>query len=104
VIPFASVILRTLRGDELLGEARLLAATREWRRLIPAADLVLADALSVEAVRRARPRRVREVRVVTEASLRRLKGALSVVAPHIETDTAKRPGRPPSGAERAREA
>jgi DNA-binding transcriptional regulator YhcF (GntR family) len=93
VIPFASVILRTLRGDEILGEARLLAATREWRRLLPAADVVLADALSVEAVRRARPRRLREVRVVTEVSLSRLRQALSVVAPRIEAETGKRPGR-----------
>lgn len=81
LIPFASVLLRSLRGDEILGEARLLPAAREWKRLIPAADVVLADALSVEAVRRARPRRLHEVRVVTEASLDRLRDALGVDGP-----------------------
>jgi len=81
VLPFASVFLRSLRGDELLVEARLLSAAREWKRLVRAADLVLADALSVEAVRRMAPRRLREVRVVPTAALQRLRSALTVVVP-----------------------
>ena len=81
VLPFASVLLKSLRGDEILVEARSLAASREWRRLIPAADLVFADAFSVDAVRRARPRKLREVRFVSPETLARLQGALSVVVP-----------------------
>jgi GntR family transcriptional regulator len=81
VLPFASVFLRSLRGDEVLAETRLLSAPREWKRLIKAADLVLADALSVEAVRKAAPRRLREVKVVPEAALALLRQALTAVVP-----------------------
>jgi DNA-binding transcriptional regulator YhcF (GntR family) len=81
VLPFASVFLRSLRGDEVLAETRLLSAPREWKRLVKAADLVIADALSVEAVRKAAPRRVREVRVVPEAALAHLRQAITAVVP-----------------------
>ena len=81
ILPFASVFLRSLRGDEVLMETRLLSATREWKRLVKAADLVIADALSVEAVRKAAPRRLREVRVVPEAALARLRQAVTAVVP-----------------------
>jgi DNA-binding transcriptional regulator YhcF (GntR family) len=81
VLPFASVFLRSLRGDEVLAETRLLSAPREWKRLVAAADLVIADALSVDAVRKASPRRVREVRVVPEAALARLRKAVTAVVP-----------------------
>ena len=83
VLPFATVLLRTIRGEESLVEARLLSQPREWRRLVPAADLVFADALSVEAVRRARPRKLREFRLITAAALERLRDALTVVAPRM---------------------
>jgi DNA-binding transcriptional regulator YhcF (GntR family) len=39
VLPFASVFMRSLRGDEILIEPRLLAATAEWKRLVKAADV-----------------------------------------------------------------
>ena len=81
VLPFASVFLRSLRGDELLVETRPLSATREWRRLAHAADLVIADALSAEVARQAGARRVREVRVVPVRALARLREALTVVTP-----------------------
>jgi GntR family transcriptional regulator len=81
VLPFASVFLRSLRGDEILCETRLLSATREWKRLVKAADLVLADSLSIDAVRRAAPKRLREVRVVPETALSRLRDALTIVVP-----------------------
>jgi hypothetical protein len=81
VLPFASVFLRSLRGDEVIAEARLLSEPREWKRLIKAADLVLADALSVAVVRRAAPRRVREVRVVPLSALARLREAVTAVVP-----------------------
>lgn len=82
VLPFATAFAQSLRGDELLIEARVLSASREWKRLLRAADLVFADALSVETVRKARPRRLRELRIVSEAALLRLKDALTIVAPH----------------------
>ena len=81
VLPFASVLLRTLRGDEVLVETRLAKSPKEWRRLVPAADLVFADALAVEAVKKARPRRLREFRVLTQPALRRLQDVLLVVVP-----------------------
>jgi GntR family transcriptional regulator len=81
VLPFASVFLRSLRGDEVLVETRPLSATREWRRLAPAADLVFADTLSSHSVREAGSRRVREVRVVPRRALDRLREALTVVTP-----------------------
>ena len=90
VLPFASVLLRSLRGDELLVETRLGGNPKEWRRLVPASDLVFADALSVGAVKKARPRRLREFRVLTRPALDRLEGVLSVVVPRGDG----RPGRP----------
>jgi DNA-binding transcriptional regulator YhcF (GntR family) len=81
VLPFASVLLRSLRGDEVLVETRLANNPKEWRRLIPASDLVFADSLSVDAVRKAKPRRLREFRVLTEAALGRLGQALALVVP-----------------------
>lgn len=99
VLPFASVFLRSLRGDEVLAETRLLSAPREWKRLVKAADLVIADALSVEAVRKAAPRRVREVRVVPEAALAHLRQAITAVVPapaRPATRARKTARRPPA--------
>ena len=84
VLPFASVFMRSLRGDEILVEPRLLSATKEWRRLVKAADMVFADGLSADALRRAGARKLREFRVVTDAAVARLKQALTVVVPRRE--------------------
>jgi len=81
VLPFASVLIRSLRGDEVLVETRLLSATREWKRLVKAADLVIADALSAPTVARAAPRRLREARVIPKSALDRLGKALTAVVP-----------------------
>lgn len=81
VLPFASVLVHSLRGDEVLVEARLLQATAEWQRLVRAADAVFADAISYESVRRSRPRRLREIRFLPPAVLERLRAALTVVVP-----------------------
>jgi hypothetical protein len=91
VLPFASIFLRSLRGDDIHVEVRLLSATREWRRLAAAADLVLADVLAAKAVRAARPRRMREVRMLSPSALDRLREALNVVVPG---------GKPPAGRSR----
>jgi GntR family transcriptional regulator len=81
VLPFAPVFLRSLRGDEVHAETRLLADAREWKRLVKAADLVLADSLSAPAVAKAGPRRMRTVRVIPESAIARVRAALSVVVP-----------------------
>jgi len=92
VLPFASVFLKSLRGDEILVETRLLAQTREWKRLARVADLVLTDALCTAAAQAAGARRVREVRVVQPAALERLQDALTIVVPR--TDLRAQPRRP----------
>jgi len=91
VLPFASVFLRSLRGDEMLTETRLLSAPREWKRLVKAADLVIADALSVDAVRNGAPRRLREVRVVPESALARLRQAVTAVVPRPAPPASRAP-------------
>jgi len=85
VLPFASVFLRSLRGDDIHVEVRLLSAAREWRRLVAAADFVLADVLASAAVRAARPRRLREVRMLSPSALGRLREALTVVVPRRDS-------------------
>ena len=84
VLPFASVFLRSLRGDEILVETRLLAAVREWKRLVKVADLVFADSLSAPLVRAAGARHLREIRVVQLSSLERLRDALTIVVPRAD--------------------
>jgi DNA-binding transcriptional regulator YhcF (GntR family) len=87
VLPFATVFLRSLRGDDIHVEARLLSASREWRRLVAAADHVLTDVLATGAVRAVRPRRVREVRMLSASTLAHLRNALTVVVPRGESRT-----------------
>jgi len=87
VLPFASIFLRSLRGEDLHVEVRLLSAKREWRRLIAAADFVLADVLASDEVRKAHPRRLREVRMLSPSALERLREALTVVVPRGESRT-----------------
>jgi len=65
----------------------LLSAPREWRRLVAAADFVLADVLASEQVRAARPRRLREVRMLSPSALARLRDALTVVVPRGDSRT-----------------
>jgi GntR family transcriptional regulator len=92
VLPFASVFMRSLRGDEILVEPRLFSATKEWRRLARHADMVFADGLSADAVRRAGARKLREFRVVTDSAVARLKQALTVVVPRREAGPRTRRG------------
>jgi GntR family transcriptional regulator len=85
VLPFASVFLRSLRGEDIHVEVCLLSAAREWRRLVAAADFVLVDVLASAALRAARPRRLREVRMLSPSALARLRDALTAVVPHGES-------------------
>jgi len=103
VLPFASVFLKSLRGDEILVETRLLAQTREWKRLARVADLVLADALSIADASAVGARRVREVRMVQAAALERLQDALTIVVPRSHLRAAARPDGHGAAADRRRE-
>jgi DNA-binding transcriptional regulator YhcF (GntR family) len=76
VLQIAQGLISGLRGDELLIEGRLVSRRAEWRRLVPAADLVFADALAAPVVREARPRRLREMRLVGEHDMARVRKAL----------------------------
>jgi DNA-binding transcriptional regulator YhcF (GntR family) len=80
VLPFAGVFLRSLRGDDVVVEACHVDDSRRWRRLVQAADLVLADVMAAPIVKRARPRRLREFRLVSERSSELIRDALKVVA------------------------
>jgi hypothetical protein len=81
VPPFAEVLMKSLRGDAIHVEARPLSASREWRRLMPAADLVVGDVRSAEVLRKLRPRRLLEIRLLAQSSIERLAQVLSVAAP-----------------------
>ena len=81
VLQIAQGVIGGLRGDELLVEARLVTRRADWRRLLPAADLVIADALSAGMVREARPRRVRELRLLGSADLATVRKALRRAEP-----------------------
>lgn len=80
VLPYAAKLISSLRGDELLVEAHDVSQRAAWRRLLPAADLVIADALAVGEVRASRPRRLREVRLVRQEALARLAPVLRAAA------------------------
>ena len=49
--------------------------------MIGAADVVFADMLALRVVSRARPQRVRELRLLSSSAVERIKGALEIVAP-----------------------
>jgi len=81
LLQIAGAFAGGLRGDELLVETRLLSRRAEWRRLLPAADVVFADALAAPVVGEARPRRLRELRLLGESDLVRVRKALNMAAP-----------------------
>jgi DNA-binding transcriptional regulator YhcF (GntR family) len=81
VLKFSAALVGGLRGDEVLVETRVLARRAEWRRLVPAADVVLADVLSAPAVAEARPRRLRELRLLGPSDLERIRETLAAAIP-----------------------
>jgi GntR family transcriptional regulator len=83
-LSFAAAVIGGLRGDEVLVETRLLGRRAEWRRLVPAADLVLVDVLAQPAVESARPKRIHEIRLLDGAALGRVRRGLSAVVPRGE--------------------
>jgi DNA-binding transcriptional regulator YhcF (GntR family) len=81
VLSFAEAVIGGLRGDELLVETRLVGRRAEWRRLVGAADLVVVDVLVASEVRKARPRRLRELRLLGKAALGRVRHGLAAFVP-----------------------
>jgi hypothetical protein len=84
VLPFATILVRGLRGDEILVEPRLLSALGEWRPLIRGADLVFCDAISAPVLKKLGSARLHEFRVVSEEAVARLREALTVIAPKLD--------------------
>jgi DNA-binding transcriptional regulator YhcF (GntR family) len=80
-LEYARTLVHSLRGDALLVEARGVEATREWRRLLPAADLVFVDRIAAPRVAALRPRRLHVVRLVGEETAARLREFATVVVP-----------------------
>jgi len=78
LLQIAGAFASGLRGDEVLVETRLVSRRAEWRRLVPVANVVFADALATPAVREARPRRLRELRLLGEKDLARVRKALNL--------------------------
>jgi DNA-binding transcriptional regulator YhcF (GntR family) len=76
IVPFATVIARSLRHEDAHVEVRTLAQARDWRRLVRAADAVFADCVCAPPVRKAGARRVHEYRILSETTLGRVRDAL----------------------------
>jgi GntR family transcriptional regulator len=81
LLQFVAALIGGLRGDEVLVESHLLSRRAAWRRLVPGADLVLADVLAAPAVREARPKRVYELHLIGQKDLQRVRQALQSVIP-----------------------
>jgi DNA-binding transcriptional regulator YhcF (GntR family) len=81
LLSFAAALIGGLRGDEVLVETRPLSRRAEWLRLLPAADLVVVDVLASSAVRKARPKRLYELRLLGDAALARVRRGLSAIVP-----------------------
>jgi GntR family transcriptional regulator len=76
VLKLAEGFTSSLRGDEVLVEARLAARRGDWRRVAGVADVVFADVVAAPEVRRAGPKRLRELRLLGEHDLARVRAAL----------------------------
>jgi DNA-binding transcriptional regulator YhcF (GntR family) len=68
VLRYTRWVIDSTRGDDLIVNGHLLSEAAEWRAAAPAADVVFADALSVDALRRVAGRRVHEYRLLSEES------------------------------------
>jgi GntR family transcriptional regulator len=88
LLPFASVLIHSLRGDEVLVETATLQERPRWMRLCGASDLVFADVLSFPTIRRAGPKRIRELRLISPMTIEHLQTALEFVVPRADRDPA----------------
>lgn len=76
VLKMAENFVGSLRGDEVLVEARLASRRADWRRVAGVADVVFADVVAAPDVRHAGPKRLRELRLLGERDLARVRAAL----------------------------
>jgi GntR family transcriptional regulator len=80
LLQFAAALVGGLRGDEVLVETCLASRRADWRRLLTAADIVFADTLCAAELRAAGPRRMRELRLVAQEDLDRVRAVLAPAA------------------------
>lgn len=83
VLPFAEVLVKSLRGADIHVETFRLSEQASWRRVAPVADLVFADALAARQVLEARPKKLKEFRMVDEAAFARIRRALTAAVPRV---------------------
>lgn len=79
VLRFAEAFVTGLRGEKVRVDTVPFSATGDWHRLVPLADLILADAISAGPVRRLAPSRVREVRLLAPACPEHLRPLVRVL-------------------------
>jgi DNA-binding transcriptional regulator YhcF (GntR family) len=96
ILPFARTLIKSLRGDDLHVETLELSDARAWRRLVSAADLVVTDTSSRDAVSRVRPRALHVAHLISPSSLNQLRDALTIVVPPVEARTRRRTGKRPA--------
>jgi GntR family transcriptional regulator len=93
VLPFAEVYLKTIVGGVLRVSTRPLTASREWRQLLPIADLVVADVLALEPLRAVRPQRLLGLRLLSPETVARLRPLLLRTAAATEPAATASPAR-----------
>lgn len=75
-LSFARVSLKSNLPDDFEIETCLLEDERQWRRFLPASDVVVADVVSAPRLVRAGARRLTRLKLLSEDSIERLKDAL----------------------------
>jgi DNA-binding transcriptional regulator YhcF (GntR family) len=82
VLEYALWFVSSRRGDVDV-KCHLLSQTAEWRALSSVAELVFADLISAESVRRAGARNVQEFRLVTEQACTSIRQRLAFAPPRL---------------------
>lgn len=91
ILPFAEVYLKTIVGGVLRVSTRPLTATRDWRNLLPIADLVLADVVALEPLRAVRPQRLLGLRLLSPETIDRLRPLLERTVAAGQAEAASEP-------------
>lgn len=82
ILSYAQAYLQTLRGHDVVIECHPLNARRGWSRVLPAADLVFADALATFHVRE-HSRRFRSLHLLSPQVVAETREALAVPLPRL---------------------
>jgi DNA-binding transcriptional regulator YhcF (GntR family) len=93
-LEYARTLVHSLRGDALLVQAYTVGATREWRRVLPAADLVVTDMVAADRVAASKPRRLHVARMVGDKTAARLRDFATVVVPGPTRPRRRKRSRP----------